>query len=227
MRWTRRRSRRIIPIPRAWTTLRSQAYACISQEAVEAHAPRTLQSPAGSVIPLSLEARMNRRLLVAGFSCVCFLTTLAGCRREEALATAPELPVVPVSRPVAREVTDYVYYTGRLDAVQSVDVRPRVTGYLTKMPFHEGGEVKKGDLLFEVDPRPYRAQYDAYKAQVELYDAAYRLARAENSRSKAINSEGRRRDQSGGAREEPDPRGTGPGPVESFQGPARPGEAQP
>ncbi len=130
---------------------------------------------------------MNRRFLVAGFSCVWFLTTLASCRREEAPGTAPELPVVPVSRPVAREVTDYVYYTGRLDAIQSVDVRPRVTGYLTKMPFREGAEVKKGDLLFEVDPRPYRAQHDAYKAQVELYDAAYRLARAENSRSKAIN----------------------------------------
>jgi membrane fusion protein, multidrug efflux system len=130
---------------------------------------------------------MNRRFLVAGFSCAWFVTALAGCRREEPLESAPELPVVPVSRPVAREVTDYVYYTGRLDAVQSVDVRPRVTGYLTKMPFHEGTEVKKGELLFEVDPRPYQAQYNATKAQVELYDAAYRLARAENNRSKAIN----------------------------------------
>ncbi len=130
---------------------------------------------------------MNRRVLVAGVSCVWLVAAITGCRREEIPATSTELPVVPVSRPVTREVTDYVYYTGRLDAVQSVDIRPRVSGYLTKMPFHEGDEVKKGDLLFEVDPRPYRAQYDGTKAQVEMYDAAYRLARAENNRSKAIN----------------------------------------
>ncbi len=66
------------------------------------------------------------------------------------------------------------------------NVRPRVTGYLTQMPFHEGGDVKTGDLLFEVDPRPYQAQYDAGKAQVDLYESNYRLARAENARSRAI-----------------------------------------
>jgi multidrug efflux system membrane fusion protein len=125
-------------------------------------------------------------MAICGGSCLFFLLLVSGCRRDEAAAESPDRPVVPVSRPVQRQVTDYVYYTGRLDAVQSVDVRPRVTGYLTQMPFHEGGDVKAGDLLFEVDPRPYQAQYDAGKAQVDLYESNYRLAHAENARSKAI-----------------------------------------
>jgi multidrug efflux system membrane fusion protein len=70
----------------------------------------------------------------------------------------PEPPVVPVSQPLARKITDYVDFTGRTDAVQAVDVRPRVTDYLVQIPFKEGSEVKAGDLLFEVDPRPYKAQ---------------------------------------------------------------------
>ena len=59
---------------------------------------------------------------------------------------------MPIAHPVGREVTDYVDFTGRTEAVQSVDIRPRVTGYLVEMPFQEGAEVKKGDLLFVVDP---------------------------------------------------------------------------
>jgi multidrug efflux system membrane fusion protein len=110
----------------------------------------------------------------------------AGCHRNAAgPAAAPPL-VVPVSQPVSRAVTDYVDYTGRVDAVQSLDVRARVTGYLIQMPFKEGSEVKKGELLFEIDPRPYQAQVDAAKAQVSLAEANYRLAKAENQRSQAI-----------------------------------------
>jgi multidrug efflux system membrane fusion protein len=109
-----------------------------------------------------------------------------GCQRKAVQAPADVPPIIPVSRPVQREITDYVYYTGRIDAMQSVDIRSRVTGYLTKMPFKEGSEVKAGDLLFEVDPRPYKAAFDAYTAQVQLKEAAYRLAKSENRRSQAI-----------------------------------------
>jgi RND family efflux transporter MFP subunit len=125
-------------------------------------------------------------------SCVlaCGLLTVvvatAGCNRRAAQPGAAPPLAVPVSQPVRREITDYVDYTGRLDAVQSLDVRARVTGYLVKMPFKEGSEVKKGELLFEIDPRPYQAQYDGAKAQVALADANYRLAQAENARSKVI-----------------------------------------
>lgn len=129
---------------------------------------------------------MTRFCLVLG-TCALFLACAGGCHREESPVVSARPPVLPVSLPVAREVANYVYYTGRTDAIQSVDVRARVTGYLTKMPFKEGAEIKTGDLLFEIDPRPYQAQYDAYKAQVELKDANRRLAHSEFERSKAIN----------------------------------------
>lgn len=129
---------------------------------------------------------MTRCRLVLG-SCCVLLSVVTGCHRDTTPVGAPRLPAIPVSRPVEREVINNVYYTGRTDAVQSVDVRARVTGYLVKMPFKEGAEIKTGDLLFEIDPRPYQAQYDAYKAQVELKDANRRLAKSEYDRSKAIN----------------------------------------
>ncbi len=109
----------------------------------------------------------------------CLAVALAaGCTHGPPQVAPPEPPAVPVSRPVEREVTDYVDFTGRTDAVEAVDVRPRVSGYLVKMPFKEGAEVKKGDLLFEVDPRPYQAQLDQAKAQVDLYKAQLKLAQA-------------------------------------------------
>jgi len=89
----------------------------------------------------------------------------------------PNFPC-PVSHPVQRVVTDYVEFTGRTDAVESVNYRPPVTGYLVKMPFKEGSEVKAGDLLFEVDPRPYQAQLDQAKSQVTLNEAELALAKS-------------------------------------------------
>src|SRR5262249_54103218 len=90
--------------------------------------------------------------------------------------------VVPVSHAVSSMVTEYVDFTGRANAVQTVNIVPRVTGYLKQIPFKEGTEVKEGDLLFEIDPRPYKAQFDAAKANVELRKAALKLAQANNLR---------------------------------------------
>jgi multidrug efflux system membrane fusion protein len=100
--------------------------------------------------------------------------------------TAEEPPSVPVAQPVCREVTDYEAFTGRLEPVLSVEVRARVTGYLLETPFKEGGEVKKGDLLFAIDPRPYQAELD--KAQALLAASEARLKRAEGDfqRAKAL-----------------------------------------
>src|SRR4051794_30910498 len=83
------------------------------------------------------------------------LATSGGCQRPPALVAPTEPSVLPVSRPVGREVTDYVDFTGRTGALQSADIRPRVTGYLVNMPFKEGAIVKAADLLFVVDRRPY------------------------------------------------------------------------
>jgi multidrug efflux system membrane fusion protein len=128
---------------------------------------------------------MRRTFLVLAVACC--LEAGAGCQNEPApQAAANEAPAVPVSVPVEREVTDYVDFTGRTDAVQSVDIRPRVTGYLIRMPFREGSEVKAGDLLFEIDPRPYQAQLDQSQSQVALNEASLKLARSTYERDRAI-----------------------------------------
>ena len=91
------------------------------------------------------------------------------------------MPTVSVAQPIVRDVTDYVDFTGRTEAPFSVDIRPRVTGYLVKMPFVEGAEVKEGDLLFEIDPRPYQAQLDKAEGDVTLAEAKLKLAKADNA----------------------------------------------
>jgi membrane fusion protein, multidrug efflux system len=131
---------------------------------------------------------MSLRALVLGlFGCLSS-ALLGGCQPSRAKVAPSEPPVVPVSQPVQREVTDYVDFTGRTEAVHSVDIRPRVTGYLVKMPFQEGAEVKAGELLFVVDPRPYQAQVDQAQGQVDLHQAQLKLAKTTLARDRAINS---------------------------------------
>lgn len=119
-------------------------------------------------------------------TCAGLLALLVGCSQPQRPTVSPEPTVIPISRPVSREVTDYVEFTGRVNAVQSVNVIPRVTGYLTQMPFEEGAEVKTGDLLFEIDPRPYKAQLDQALGQVEVYRAQLRLAEITLARDQEI-----------------------------------------
>jgi multidrug efflux system membrane fusion protein len=119
--------------------------------------------------------------------CLCLVAS-GGCQRPQSTVAPAELPVSPVSHPIQREVTDHVDFTGRTEAVQSVDIRPRVTGYLTRMPFTEGATVKAGDLLFEIDPRPYQAQLDSAEGQVHLYEAQLKLARSTLARDLALNN---------------------------------------
>ncbi len=127
------------------------------------------------------------RPLLLVFPCGLLLAA-AGCQANRAAVAPPEPPAVPISHPVRREVTDYVEFTGRTEAIHSVDIRPRVTGYLMKMPFKEGAEVKTGDLLFVVDPRPYKAQLDQAQGQVDLYQASLKLARVTLARDRAVNA---------------------------------------
>src|SRR5438067_1218361 len=114
--------------------------------------------------------------------CLTWAVVTTGCSRSPPQVAPPEPPAIPVSRPVSREVTDFAEFTGRTDAVQALDVRARVTGYLVQMPFKEGAEVKKGNLLFRIDPRPYQAQLDQATRQVELYKARLDLAKTTHTR---------------------------------------------
>ncbi len=113
------------------------------------------------------------------------LLAAAGCR-DKAPAKVAQAPVVRTETPITREVGDYVYFTGRLEAVESVELRARVTGYLVSIDFQSGKLVKAGDRLFKIDPRPYQAQLDEANGQVALAKAQLQLAIADNARAKEV-----------------------------------------
>src|SRR5258708_40352673 len=87
------------------------------------------------------------------------LLVASGCSKSPPARTATP-PQVTVVQPIEREVVEWDEYIGRLESPETVEVRARVSGYLDKVHFKEGKEVKKGDLLFTIDPRPYQAEYD-------------------------------------------------------------------
>lgn len=111
---------------------------------------------------------------------------LTGCARPHAEAPAAAPPPVTVSYPVEREVTDYADYTARTAAVDSVELRARVSGYLVKVNFKEGALVEKGDVLFEIDPRSYQADLDRAIGTVKVAEAQLKLAQADHARARAV-----------------------------------------
>ena len=82
---------------------------------------------------------------------------LAGCNQSQQQAGGPPPPAVTVSKPVQRTVVDQDEYVGRFAAVDSVEIRSRLSGYLAQVHFTDGQMVKKGDLLFTIDRRPLRS----------------------------------------------------------------------
>src|SRR5947209_8533488 len=107
---------------------------------------------------------------------------LAGCVRVPSAAPEAAPTPVRVSRPIERDVTDYADFTGRTAAVDSVEVRARVWGYLDRVNFREGALVKEGDVLFEIDPRTYQAALNQAKAKVAQDVAQLRYDEAEYRR---------------------------------------------
>src|SRR5208282_4357347 len=91
---------------------------------------------------------------------------LTGCGQGQQQAAAPAPPSVTVANPVQRTVVDQDEYVGRFVAVDSVDVRARVSGYLTEIHFTEGQRVKKGDLLFVIGQRPFQIALDQMRANL-------------------------------------------------------------
>ncbi|HEX9881578.1 MAG TPA: efflux RND transporter periplasmic adaptor subunit [Hyphomicrobium sp.] len=96
--------------------------------------------------------------------------------QDTADSDAPLPPEVTVSQPVTQNITEWDEYTGRFDAVEAVEVRARVSGYLDKVNFTDGQDVKAGDLLFEIDPRPFERALE--QANAELNQAKVRVSNA-------------------------------------------------
>jgi RND family efflux transporter MFP subunit len=123
------------------------------------------------------------------------LLLMTACAQQQPTAAPPPPPKVTVSQPISREVVEWEEYTGRLEAVESVEVRARVNGYLQSIHFKNGATVKQGDLLFVIDPRPYQAELERAKAEFALANARLErtskdLARAQMLvRSRAVSEE--------------------------------------
>lgn len=109
-----------------------------------------------------------------------------GCDSAPAVVVETPPPPVAVSKPITREVIDQDDYEGRIEAVDTVEVRARVRGHLLKVNFEDGQMVKKGDVLFEIDPRSYQATLDAANAQLKAAEAALQLATVETDRTEKL-----------------------------------------
>jgi RND family efflux transporter MFP subunit len=99
---------------------------------------------------------------------------VSGCGTSAARPAEKKRPDVVVTTPVSSEVADYEDFTGRLDAIKTVDIRARVSGFLLKAPFKEGDFVREGQELFLIDPQSYRADFN-------VADANHKLAQADRS----------------------------------------------
>jgi RND family efflux transporter MFP subunit len=108
-----------------------------------------------------------------GLLLVALLMT-AGCRDQNQYV-APPPPTVTVALPKKQDITHFAQYSGLTDAVESVEIRARVEGYLQSIHFTDSALVKKGDLLFVIDPKPYQARLDEAKATLAMRQAEVRL----------------------------------------------------
>ena len=98
-------------------------------------------------------------------------------------ATAPPPPAVTVAKPLVKEMQEWSDFTGQFEARESVEVRPRVSGYLESINFTDGQLVKKGDLLFVIEPRPFELALETAKAQQAQNEAQLQLAKAQLERT--------------------------------------------
>lgn len=95
-------------------------------------------------------------------------------------------PPVTVARPLVKPIVDWDDYIGRFEAKQSVEVRPRVSGYVSRLAFRDGEFARAGDLLFEIDPRPFQATLNQAKADAQRARASADLARSEFTRTESL-----------------------------------------
>lgn len=124
----------------------------------------------------------HRRYAILG---LLFASALgAGCGTEP--PPPPPPPAVTVADVAGRDITEWDEFTGRFEAVDAVEIRPRVSGYLRRVLFAEGKEVRKGEVLFEIDPRPYQADLAGAEAELERARSGAALAAREVERAQRL-----------------------------------------
>jgi multidrug efflux system membrane fusion protein len=111
---------------------------------------------------------------------------MAGCQQSAANVPKPPPPRVEYQKPIAGRVTDFAEFPGSTDARITVQVRARVSGYMTHVNFQDGAQVREGDKLFEIDRRPYQADYDRAVGTVAQMDAHLKRLEKEYNRAKNL-----------------------------------------
>jgi membrane fusion protein, multidrug efflux system len=129
---------------------------------------------------------VNAARPAAALAVTTVLLTLVGCGQGDKQASAPPPPTVTVTKPVARTVVDQDEYVGRFVAVDAVDVRSRVSGYLSEIHFTDGQMVKKGDLLFVIDHRPFQIALDQMRANLAQARANLAFTEADLARAQEL-----------------------------------------
>lgn len=118
---------------------------------------------------------------------VCLLSVLAtGCHRAEPKKEEPKPPDVDVERPYESEETEHEEFTGQTQAVETIEIRSRVSGYLEKNYFKDGDLVREGDLLFQIDERPYRAEFERATAALAQARAHLERLKRQEDRARAL-----------------------------------------
>ena len=112
-----------------------------------------------------------------------FILFAAGCRQAPPPTQNPEVTVAPA---IARDVAEWDEFTGHLEAIESVEIRPRVSGFIQRVAFHEGAAVNQGDVLVTIDPRPYEAEVARAQAVLEQARAREALTQQELERAKRL-----------------------------------------
>jgi RND family efflux transporter MFP subunit len=130
--------------------------------------------------------RISQDIPMQRFMLVPFLLLVLAACGDDKQSAAPAGPAVTVSQPVQKEIVEWDEYTGRFGAVDSVEVRARVNGYLNSVNFKAGQTVKKGDLLFVIDPRPFRIALDQAEAQLVQAKTAAALAAKDLGRAATL-----------------------------------------
>jgi len=130
---------------------------------------------------------MKTRVLLLLVSLAAMVLMLEGCGQgQSAVPAAPPPPPVSVATVIEKQVNDWDEFTGRLEAIDKVEIRPRVSGYIERIAFREGSEVNKGDLLFEIDARPFRAELDRVEAELARAKSQSELAQSQLRRSEQL-----------------------------------------
>ncbi|HDS0922949.1 TPA: efflux RND transporter periplasmic adaptor subunit [Stenotrophomonas maltophilia] len=132
--------------------------------------------------------RFSRRLAMAGVS-ILAAAVLTACSGSQAETAGPPPPQVSAAPVLVKPVSQWDDFSGRVEAVQSVELRPRVSGYIDKVNYVEGDEVKKGDVLFTIDARSYQAEYDRARAELTRARTQATVARSESERAKKLSEQ--------------------------------------